>query len=142
MIYETDIREASMFFPESGTVTLVVGRRSLLPYVRRELISMFGAPGSSGDKYMRFGKVYMNLKVFTLVADTPMLHSVVRDTNADMYYVRERGERMEPLSQFECMLNDLSLASMCLSESDAILYVDDKYPTWGRLYHAPMHQVN
>lgn len=133
MIYETDIHEASEFFPTNGEVILVVNSKKLLPYVRRELTRMYGMPSTTGEVYSR----YNGLKVFTLVTDTHMLQDVLKDTNAPMYYVRERGERMEPLSQFECMINDLNLACLCLPESDAILYVDNKYPTWGRLYHVP-----
>lgn len=134
MIYATDIHEASMFFPTNGEVILVVRSKKLLPYVRRELTSMYGMPSTTGEVYTRYG----GLRVFTLVVGSAMLDNVLEDTNAPMYYVRERGERMEPSPGYMNVRNDVQLASLCLPESDMILYVDNKYPTWGMLRPVPM----
>lgn len=124
MIYYEDIHEASMFFPINGEVILVVKHKRMLPYVRRELTSMYGSPSTTGEVYTRYG----GLKVFTLVVGSAMLDNVIGDTNADMYYIRERGERIEPFPYFKRVINDINLASLCLSESDACLYVGNKYP--------------
>jgi len=130
MIYEEDVREASMFFPEEGEVVLVVRSRKLLPFVRRELTGMFGTPSITGEVYTRFG----GLKIFTLVAESDMLENVRGDTNASMYYVREKGERIAPLPSDMSFLQDIKLLSMCMPESDMWLYLDNKYLVMGTLH--------
>lgn len=125
MIYHEDVQEASMFFPEQGEVILLVGDRKLLPYVRRELTRVLNVPSTTGEVYSRYG----GLKVYTLVVGSAMLEGVLRDVEADMYYVRERGERMVT-SGYTDLSNDIALASMCLPEPDMLLYIDNKYPLW------------
>jgi len=132
MIYSEDVHEASMFFPKEGVVALLVHRRGLLPYVRRELIGIYGTPSTTGDVYIRFN----GLKIYTLVWNDDVVEpqqGVLTD-GLDMYLVREKGYRIGPAHPRSAMKNDVQLLSTCMSESDMWLYIADKYPTMGALH--------
>lgn len=129
MICIEDVREASMFFPEEGEVALLVSARGLLPYVRRELISMYGTPSTTGEVYIRFG----GLKVYTLVDDSGSLErqgiaNRVNLDGLDIYYVCQKGERIAPKPPRLSIVNDINLLSRCMNEADMWLYLADKFP--------------
>lgn len=129
MICTEDVREASMFFPTEGEVGLVVRARGLLPYVRRELIEIYGAPSTTGDVYIRFG----SLKIYTLVEDMESLdrQGIANRVNVDgldLYYVCQKGERIAPKAPRVAIVSDMALLSDCMSEHDMWLHLADKYP--------------
>lgn len=130
MICIEDVQEASMFFPKQGEVGILVRTRSLVPYVRRELVEIFGAPSTTGDVYMRFG----GLKIYTLVDDAETLErqgiaNRVNTDGLDIYYVCQKGQRITPSVPRVAIERDLRLlASSNMPEHDVWLYLADKYP--------------
>lgn len=104
MIYVEDVFEALLFAPDIkgyesrhkiNEIGLMVSKRSLIPYVRRELICMLGEPSSAGDTYQRYGNLVIYF-VSDPTARNPFNTYFWDGHNSDMpvFYVREKGERI------------------------------------------------